>query len=88
MKSTPDPIVAKAGQNIVSGSYGTLLVDATTGIVLQCQNDMYSAIVKFDIAEYAAYNGGMDDTDIVLIGFWTDNGKYVPPIRHRSAVGC
>ena len=82
MKPTPDPIVAKAGQNTVSGSYGTLLVDATTGIVLQYnmdELDSYADIVKFDVAEYAAYNGGMDDTDISLIGFWTDKGEYVPP---------
>lgn len=69
---------------IVYGSYGHLVVDEATGNVLEYVREdgatnEYADIVRFDLAEYAEYNGGLDDTDIVLIGFWTDAGKYCQP---------
>jgi len=69
----------------VNGSHGTLVVDGATGNVLQYLRNtatdvQYDNIAKFDIPEYVEYNGGMDDTDILLIGYWTKDGKYEPPV--------
>lgn len=85
MKGTDKEIVAGPGQHTVAGSYGTLLVDDVTGKVLQYQyctdadSQEYADIVRIDVLEYCEYNGGMDDTDITLVGFWTEKGDYVPP---------
>lgn len=87
MLPTNEPIVAKPGQHTVTGSYGTLLVDDATGDVLQYDGggdcDEYKDIVRFDVAEYVEYNGGMDDTDILLIGYWTKDGVYEPPVHEE-----
>lgn len=83
MKGTDQEIVAGAGQHTVAGSYGTLLVDDETGLVKQYrttdESQEYADIARVDVREYCEYNGGMDDTDIALIGFWTYDGKYEPP---------
>jgi hypothetical protein len=95
MLSSTDEIVQGPGQHTVAGSYGTLLVDDATGNVLQYQNEPnnvdegtppdYRTIVRFDVAEYAEYNGGMDDTDILLIGYWLEDGTYEPPVHEERA---
>lgn len=41
--------------------------------------DSYEDIRAFDIAEYIQWWGEMDDTDILLIGYWTIDGNYTPP---------
>lgn len=87
MKGTDKEIVAGLGQHTVAGSYGTLLVDDETGMVLQYETvegsgdamQAYADIVRIDVLEYCEYNGGMDDTDITLVGFWTEKGDYVTP---------
>lgn len=92
MKPSVEPITQLQGQHTVAGSYGTLLVDDATGNVLQYHSpdgsDEYKDIARFNIPEYVEYNGGMDDTDIVLIGYWTESGQYEPPVyeerEHRG----
>lgn len=92
MLPTDDPIIPQEGQHTVAGSHGVLLVDDATGNVLQYKaddgSDHYRNIVRFNIPEYVEYNGGMDDTDILLIGYWTDTGYYEPPVveerEHRG----
>jgi hypothetical protein len=73
------------GQHSVVGTYGKLFVDSATGNVVEWRHepgcgDEYSSIVRFDVDEYVAYYGAMDDTDILLIGFWNEDGSYEPPV--------
>ena len=40
---------------------------------------------RFDVAEYQWHYGKMEDTDILLIGYWLDDGTYEPPEHsHRQ----
>lgn len=91
MLSSTAEIVQRPGQHTVVGSYGTLLIDDATGNVLQYQNEPdnvgdgggdYRDIVRFDVAEYVQWNGKVDDTDILLIGFWLEDGTYEPAEDH------
>lgn len=70
----------------VDGSYGTLTID-DSGAILKRENEPeddeesgYDNIERFDVQEYIQYNGRLDDTDILLIGYWNKDGSYEPPV--------
>lgn len=76
---------------IVSGSYGDLTVDKTTGVVLdynpRSEEAFYANIEKFDIKEYIKYYGELhDNVDILDIQCWSNDGTYheVHP-AHRAS---
>lgn len=65
-----------------TGSHGSISYDKTGAVV---GGDGYSDITRVDVAEYISYNGELDDTDILLIGYWTKDGNYEPPCHeHRE----
>lgn len=81
MTKTNEPILLEENQFVITGSYGHIVIDGITGDVVSRRMDhpdyqSYDDIVRFDVAEYIAYNGGMDNTDINLIGYWIDTGEY------------
>jgi len=70
---------------IVYGSYGQMLVDRSTGLVLKHVPDLiesdhpegeYHDIVRID-----ARAGRLDlgHHDIIRVGYWTNTGQYEPP---------
>ncbi len=67
---------------LISGSYGHLTVDKESGKVLNylieigATGEEYADIERFDLEEYSKYYGKVEDTDIILIGFWTKDGNY------------
>ncbi len=76
----------------ISGSYGTFTIN-DAGQVLSLidrpeeDDSNYAEIERFDVAEYIEYNGCLDDTDILLIGYWTRDGVYEPPVHeHRKHI--
>jgi hypothetical protein len=77
---------------VVEGSYGRLLVDTETGKVLAyhdpSETHAYDRIVRFDVAEYVQYNGGVDPTGIELIGYWEspEGGGDVPLHRTEPSI--
>jgi hypothetical protein len=70
---------------IVRGSHGDITVDRLTGVVISrtgctcpdCHNG-YSNIVRFDPVDIAREGG--DETDILALGYWTDDDTYVEPL--------
>lgn len=71
----------------IFGSHGAVTIDGS-GKVLNVDsydraNPAYEDIASFDVQEYMDHYGVMEDTDILLIGFWTDCGKYVVPDEDR-----
>jgi hypothetical protein len=70
------------------GSHGHITYDATGLVVDRYHNgsdEDYGDVARVDVAEYLAYNGELDDTDVLLIGWWTTDGKYEPPCQeHRQ----
>jgi hypothetical protein len=93
MRVTNDPHVQTEREFNVTGNYGTLYADKATGLVTcyvgdGCDsNDAegtagYENIVRFDVDEYRKHYGEVQDTDILLIGFWYTEGgveKYAEP---------
>lgn len=84
MQPTATPIECAEGQFIVTGSYGELLVDSISGVVLQHYNEPgevveYADIELFDVSEFRSTYGEVHDTDILLIGYWDNVGVYTPP---------
>jgi len=74
---------------IVSGSYGDLTVDKTTGVVLDYdtrgEEPLYANIEEFDVTEYIQHYGKLyDNVDIIHIQYWTKDGVYVEVLHHRS----
>jgi|SRR5712664_4800938 len=76
---------------VVSGNWGKLQCHADTGMVLEydrsnsdsvCASDGYHDIARIDIPTFRKQWGYPDvsEIDILLVGFWTKDGKYEPPI--------
>ena len=72
---------------IVHGSHGRLKV-AGDGVIVQRSG--YEAIARFDVVEFIQQYGRLESTDILHIGFWKDDGSYVPPDEEARelARGC
>lgn len=70
----------------IQGSYGTFTVNEQ-GEILQIEFDEdpgnYGDIVSFDTKEYIEHYGQMNDTDILLIGYTTKDGRYEPPVDEQ-----
>ena len=79
----------------VTGSHGELMVNSITGEILQrgigkcdcdeCESNVsYPSIDKFDLTDVTVPiywdSNGIGYIDIVRIGYWENNGEYVPPV--------
>lgn len=78
----------------VQGSWGVLVVDKATGLIVAAEHEELSAT---DIA--AGYNGYRDiamfelasieregDTDILWTGYWTIDGVFEPALTDRKVL--
>lgn len=92
-------MMVAAGLMVVYGNHGQIVVDKTSGLVLErsgCHEGPdggpcgectgYSEIVRVDVAEALAWEHENfpasqhgDMWDILLVGYWTKDGLYVPP---------
>ena len=76
----------------VSGSHGTLVVNASTGEVVDgrlesgcpCGDYCYNSIILFNLAEWQQRYPGEDlesvgCVDILDLGYWMCDGRYSPP---------
>lgn len=73
----------------VESSHGTLIVDADSGKVLECNGEGYiTKIDRLDIEEYQAHYGIIPDyEDILCFGFWYKNGDYnLPDYEFRKNI--
>lgn len=77
----------------VTGSWGTLVVDVGGHVIEVLDNEdadednNYHDIAQVDVVEYAQHYGRMEDTDILLIGYWDSNGAYEEPEHsHRELI--
>ena len=66
----------------ISGSYGTIVAERATGVIVSYQPDtdndaQYADIVRIDPDTLIADE---DDTDILAVGFWDNKGRYVPAL--------
>lgn len=77
----------------VSGSYGIIFVDKTSGEVIsyipyRAHEDLYKYITRFDVDEFISVHKekAFDyQIDILDIGYW-ENGQYEPPSQdYRSS---
>ncbi|RWB08828.1 MAG: hypothetical protein EOQ39_18540 [Mesorhizobium sp.] len=75
----------------VTGNWGTLVVDAKTGVVVTDDSAAaYMHIMKFDLAEYAKAYGkpAAGDIDILDLGYWDNNDLYIKADDyHREMMG-
>lgn len=72
----PTCIVIGTGGSITIGVDGDVL---ETDIKSAEHSDLYSSIVKFDLAEYRRHYGKTDTQyDILDLGYWCSDGKYEP----------
>jgi len=75
----------------IYGSHGTLTID-DHGTIIARNNDPhsdenYDFIERFDVDEYRKYAGKLEDTDILLIGYWCHDGAYEPAEEeHRNLI--
>jgi hypothetical protein len=71
----------------VRGSCGMLVVDCSTGYILEVRHDgkdkKYDDIQRFDVAEWLAEYPGESlagtCNDILDLGYWMNDGTYVEP---------
>ncbi|CAB5238004.1 hypothetical protein UFOVP142_68 [uncultured Caudovirales phage] len=78
---------------VASGSEGSVTFCGETGLVFEvCRPDgveagprhEYASILRFDLGEFKAKYGCLDDCDILDIGYWTVTG-YEPPCEDWRA---
>lgn len=97
-KSSPTPESRNTRESmIVIGSWGTLVVDGSTGCILEYEpeldypEDDYWHIQRFDLEEYRRHypSNPTGTIDILDIGYWTVSGDYEPPEPdYRKEVAC
>ncbi len=71
----------------VSSSFGYLIVDSYTGIIVECnssksKNDYLPIIKQFDVSRFKAANNCdsiPDDVDILRFAYWSKNNFYDTP---------
>lgn len=71
----------------VSSSFGNLIVDSKTGIVVECnssrsKNDYLPNLKRFDVNRFKAGNkldSIPEDVDILRFGYWSNNNVYDTP---------
>lgn len=71
----------------ISSSFGYLIVDSKTGIVVECnscrgKNDYLPDIKQFDVNRFKAANNFEsipEDVDILRFGYWSKNNVYDTP---------
>lgn len=74
----------------INGSHGSLVVDET-GLVLSIENrtsDEYDDIGSVDWEEYVRVYGRRESTDILLIGYWYEDGSYEPPEEQARQIAA
>ena len=71
----------------ISSSFGYLIVDSYTGIIVECnssrsENDYLPDLKQFDVNRFKAANnlGSIpEDVDILRFGYWSKNNVYDIP---------
>lgn len=84
----------------VSGSYGVIIVDRTSGNVISytpyhtrydVNDDLYKDITRFDVEEFKSVYGDIPQSvDILDIGCW-EGTEYCPPsqnFRNKRSRQC
>lgn len=75
----------------INGSWGILIVDAKTGVVLSAGGVAYRDIARIDIEEYIKTYGHQPTAgDILDFGYWTKEANlYIAPDEyHREMMGA
>ena len=76
----------------IRGSYGNLIAHAATGLVIGGNSgefhwdgevsEEYADIVRFDPSCLLRETADHGETDILMVGYWTNEGVYIEPYTY------